>query len=118
MSFITNPALLPKVRSKALMDFANGQPCSLRLPGICCHDPETSVHGHLPGIGKSNRSKVSDIHGAIVCWRCHQVIDTFSHRNFGLTDAMVLDAMLRGHAETQARWIGAGLLVVPGGEII
>ena len=30
----------------------------------------------------------------------------------GLTAAIVLDAMLRGHAETQAHWVQMGLLTV------
>lgn len=115
---IRNPALLPKVRSEKLMKAARGQPCSLRLPGICNHDDSTTVHGHLPGIGKSARSKVSDIHAAHVCFACHAAIDNHAFEKRGLTSAIVLDAMLRGLAETQARWVLDGLLIVPGSEVI
>lgn len=115
---IINPALLPKVRSSLIMASANGQPCSLRLPGICNHNPATTVTAHLPGIGKSMGSKVSDLHTAYACHACHAAIDGFGYERHGLTAAMVLDAMLRGHAETQSRWIGMGLLTVEGMEVI
>jgi len=118
MSAYASPALLPKLRSPALMEAARGMPCSLRLPGICNHNPETSVMCHLPGIGKSMRSKVSDLHTAIGCSACHTAIDTFGWERRGLTAAVVLDAMLRGHAETQARLAALGIITVKGGRIV
>lgn len=115
---IINPALLPKVRSSLIMSAADGQPCSLRLPGICNHNNATTVTAHLPGIGKSVASKVSDLHTAFACGACHDAIDRWTWEKKGLTAAMVLDAMLRGHAETQARLVGMGIIIVPGAEII
>ncbi|MGL6209697.1 MAG: nuclease domain-containing protein [Paracoccaceae bacterium] len=115
---ISNPVLLPKVRSDLLMASAQAQPCCLRLPGICNHDRSTTVMAHLPGIGKSMGSKVSDIHGSFACAACHSAIDNFGWEKRGLTAAIVLDAMLRGHAETQARWVGMGLLAVPGMTVV
>ena len=115
---IINPALLPKVRAPLIMSSADGQPCSLRLPGICNHNNATTVTAHLPGIGKSMGSKVSDLHTAFSCSACHDAIDRFTWEKHGLTAAMVLDAMLRGHAETQARLVAMGIIVVPGAEII
>lgn len=116
--YIHNPHLLPKVRSAALTQSAEGQNCALRLPGICNHNPATTVFAHLPGIGKSMGSKVSDIHGCFACSACHTAIDTHSYERRGLTSAMVLDAMLRGLGETQARWIGAGLLTAKGMKVV
>lgn len=113
-----NPVLLPKVRSDLLMQSARGQACSLRLPGICNHRNETVVLAHLPGIGKSMASKVSDLHTAYACGACHTAIDTFGWERRGLTAAIVLDAMLRGHAETQARMVGMGLILVPGMAVV
>ncbi len=115
---IINPALLSKVRSDRIMDAAMGQPCSLRLPGICNHNPQTTVTAHLPGIGKSMASKVSDLHTAFACSACHDAIDRFGWEKKGLTAAMVLDAMLRGHAETQARLVDMSIIIVPGAEIV
>lgn len=105
--------LLPKVRSSAIMGAAAGLPCSLRLPGICNHNAATSVMAHLPGIGKSHASKVSDLHVAIACAACHDAIDRMTYDRHGLTAAMVLDAMLRGHCETQARLVALGILSTP-----
>jgi hypothetical protein len=109
---ILPPVLLPKVRSERIMSSASGMPCSLRLPGICNHNPATTVTAHLPGIGKSMGSKVSDLHTAFACSACHTAIDTFGWERRGLTAAMVLDAMLRGHAETQARMVHMGVIEI------
>ena len=110
--------LLPKVRSAALMGAAAGMPCSLRLPGICNHNAATTVMCHLPGIGKSVASKVSDLHTAFGCSACHTAIDTFGWERRGLSSAVVLDAMLRGHAETQARLTTLGIITVKGGKLV
>lgn len=112
------PVLLPKVRSAEIMRAANGMPCALRLPGICNHNPQTTVFCHLPGLGKSHASKVSDLHGSFGCSACHDAIDRHTYHLHGLTDAMVLDAMLRGLCETQARMIGLGVIKIKGGKIV
>lgn len=111
-------AFLAKIRSEAITDSAHGMPCSLRLPGICNHRPETCVFCHLPGIGKGIGTKVSDLHGCYGCSACHDAIDRWTWEEKGLTAAIVLDAMLRGLAETQARLVDAGIIVVPGARII
>lgn len=115
---VDSPLLLPKVRSQLIMDAAEGMPCSLRLPGICCHDRSTAVNAHLPGTGKSPRSKVSDLHTSIACVACHDAIDNHTYAKRGLTPAIVLDAMLRGHCETQSRWVALGLITGPDWEIV
>ncbi|MDB6151488.1 MAG: hypothetical protein JWQ44_2936 [Chthoniobacter sp.] len=114
----TSPLLLPKIRSESIMAAAEGMQCALRLPGICNHDSSTTVNAHLPGIGKSSRSKVSDLHSAIACAACHDAIDNHTYQRRGLTPAIVLDAMLRGHCETQARWVAMGLITGPDWEIV
>jgi len=110
--------LLPKVRSAALMASANGQTCTLRLPGICNHNSATVVLCHLPGIGKSARSKVTDLHSAYGCSACHTAIDTHGYEKRGLSAAIVLDAMLRGHCETMAHWVDQGLITGPDWQVV
>jgi hypothetical protein len=110
--------LMPKVRSKALTDSAYGMPCAFRLPGVCNHDRATTVWCHLPGIGKSMRSKVSDLHGAYGCSRCHDVIDGRAGDTHGLTPTILLDAMLRAICETQSRLAAIGIIKVKGGTLI
>lgn len=118
MSAFVSPVLLPKIRSAALMNAAYGMPCSLRLPGICNHNPHTSVMAHLPGIGKGVATKVSDLHTAFACSACHDAIDRFTWEKQGLTASIVLDAMLRGHAETQARLTISGIIKVRGAKFV
>lgn len=112
------PVLLPKLRSEELMQSAHGMPCSLRLPGICNHNRSTTVMAHLVGVGKSMGSKVSDLHTAFACSACHDAIDRFGWERRGLTATIVLDAMLRGHCETQSRLAGLGIITVKGGRLI
>lgn len=59
-----------------LRDFARGQECTIRVPGYCNHDPETTVLCHdrsagVAGVGQ----KPSDLNGAHGCSACHAVVD-------------------------------------------
>ncbi len=101
-----------KVRSKALRHSARGETCTIRLPGVCNHDAETTVLCHLPGHAKGIGTKESDLHAAYACSACHDAID--GRRPHYLGGAIVLDAMLRGLSETHARMIDAGLITVIG----
>lgn len=58
------------------MKLARGQDCTVRIPGICCHNPETVVLAHyrmagLAGVGM----KPSPLVGAWACASCHNEID-------------------------------------------
>lgn len=111
---MTPLSLLPKVRSKAIMASARGQPCSLRLPGYCNHNVLTTVCAHLPGIGKGTGTKVSDLHVAYMCSECHRAMDL----NLVEQDGTFWKWVLRAHCETQARMVEAGIITVPDGETI
>ncbi len=52
---------------------ARGQDCTIRIPNVCNHNPETTVFAHLSGGGMG--AKVKDIHGAYACSSCHDAID-------------------------------------------
>ena len=52
---------------------AKGQSCTIRIPEVCNHDPETTVLAHLNGSGMS--MKQLDIHGAYACSDCHDAVD-------------------------------------------
>lgn len=56
---------------------AKGEDCTIRLPGICNFNPETTVFAHLSGVRfrKGIASKVSDALGAFSCSCCHDAID-------------------------------------------
>jgi hypothetical protein len=110
--------LLPKVRSATLMSAANGAPCSLRLPGVCNHMIATTVWAHLPGIGKGVGTKGSDLHGCFACSACHFCIDGRTWEKRGLSDAYVIEAMLRALAESQARLVAAGIITVKNQKLV
>ena len=52
----------------------------IRLEGICNHNPETTVLGHirLPGVSGMGL-KADDLLGAWACSACHDAIDRRSH---------------------------------------
>lgn len=100
------------VVSPALRKSAEGQGCTLRLPGICNHDCSTVVLCHLPGSHRRDR----DDHAVYGCSACHDYIDgrNRAHEPVPLTNTIILDAMLRALAETHGRMIRAGLIAVKG----
>lgn len=121
---IHNPALLPKVRSPLLMSSINGMPCSLRIAsfvGLPCAHEATVVGCHLPGIGKSMGSKVSDLHVAAGCQTCHDLIDgrdkriEFIRANY---PAALAERLLLALAETQARQVALGNITGPDWRIV
>lgn len=54
-------------------DSARGEPCEIRLPGICNHDPATTVACHANGGGWGMKQLDSEI--AYGCSDCHRVVD-------------------------------------------
>lgn len=77
-----------------LRDAAKGMECQVRIPGICNHNPETTVLAHYRlsgtcGVGM----KPIDLAGAWTCSDCHDAIDGRAKTVFKQTE---LDLM---HAE-------------------
>lgn len=63
-------------RASKIRKFAKGKDCQLRLPGVCNHDPETSIAAHLRIAGTCGTGcKPSDLLTVIGCSACHDVID-------------------------------------------
>ena len=52
---------------------ARMQECQVRIPGVCCFDPETTVFAHINGGGMAD--KHLNIHGAYCCNMCHDQVD-------------------------------------------
>ena len=92
------------------MASAQGESCTIRLPGVCCHNNDTVVFAHLNklrfGSGRGIKSKV----GAYACQSCHSEVDgrttAIKDRNY------VYMAHLEGCIETQIRLINKGLMVI------
>ena len=61
---------------------ARGEECQVRIPGVCNHNPETTVWAHLPdGTGGKMGGKSNDLCGTYACSACHDEIDGRT-RNF------------------------------------
>ncbi len=60
-------------RGQELMREAKGRDCTIRIPGVCSHDPATVVMCHLGGGGMGY--KRHSILAAFGCHRCHDVVD-------------------------------------------
>jgi|GEM_PF-6339850 len=127
MSMITNPMLLPKIRSGALLGAVRDMPCALRIasfiPGGMCAHQSTVVPCHIDmTIGKGMSSKVSDLFVAAGCIHCHDIMDGRDRKGRDYITAnyptAMVERILKGMAETQARWVGMGLLEAKGMEVI
>lgn len=63
------------IRSKVLRDSAQGQQCTLHIPGVCNQNPETTVLCHLDGEEKGRGLKTDDLFAVYGCSACHAAID-------------------------------------------
>lgn len=124
---IINPALLPKIRSRSLLDAVRDMPCTLRIasfiPGGQCAHQSTVVPCHLDGtIGKGMGTKVTDLAVAAGCHACHAIISGVDRKAVDyLTEkypAAVMQRMLSGLIETQARWVAMEMIEVKGAEVV
>lgn len=94
--------------SRYLRDSARGQPCLVRLPGICNHDPATTVLAHLNGGGMG--TKKSDLFASFACSSCHDVVDVRVKSQFSRE---AIELMHRqGVERTQQHWLDVGLVVL------
>lgn len=64
-------------RNRALLDLARGQPCMVRIPGICNGDAETTVAAHSGMLihGAGTGHKAADCFIAFACSACHDAMD-------------------------------------------
>jgi hypothetical protein len=122
---ILNPQLLPKVRSDALMQSAEGQPCSLRIAGfvgMSCSGNATVVGCHLPVVGRGVGTKATDLAVAYGCQTCHDLLDGRNQNARAIImeryPAAFFERLLNALVETQARMVGAGIIEVKGMEIV
>ena len=97
-----------RVISNKLRESARMQDCTLRIPGICNFNPETTVLCHLPCGQKGTGMKSPDQMAVFGCSHCHTFID--SARFSELSAKHILSAL----AETQMYWVQKGLLSIKG----
>lgn len=98
------------IKSKKLRESARGARCTLRIPGVCGGDTETTVLAHPPVANGGMGAKGSDLEGAFACWRCHDVLD--ARVKSSISRQEIFECFIRGSAETRAIWIQTGLVKV------
>lgn len=95
--------------SKKVRESARGRECTVRLPGICNWNPETTVLAHLPCGTRGIGMKGIDTVAVYACSACHDAID-------GRTKGAEIDwkDMPRAIAETHEALIRAGIMTIKG----
>ena len=90
--------------------FAEGKPCTMRLHGVCNHDPATSVWAHIHSVrwGSGRGHKVPDVCGLIACFSCHQVLDRHVKTTYDRDFIML--AAYEGHMESLSLLVKAGIV--------
>ena len=88
-------------RSRALLDLARGQPCLLRVPGVCCGDDSTTVacHSNEGAHGKGKGIKAHDFMSVWGCHACHTWLDQGA-----APQALKLTVFLVAHELQIAAW--------------
>lgn len=102
------------IRSAAVTQSANGQPCTLEIAGHPCAPRETVVLAHIPIPGNHGTAlKPDDLCAAYACATCH---DLFDGRLKGLEHGSAdwLFYALRGMAWTQRLLHDAGIITIKG----
>jgi hypothetical protein len=117
------PHLLPKVRSRGLLDVA-GYPCTLRvssfIPGHSCAHVSTVVACHLNTPAKGVSTKSSDIASAAGCAHCHDLLDGRDARVEWIISqypTAFQNRLVQALIETWTLHIMNGRIVIPDGEI-
>ncbi len=86
-------------RVSKLTALCKGQPCYVRLPGVCNGNPETTVPAHIRLIGISGGGiKAPDIFACPACHACHDAIDRRANMDLDR------DYVRLAHFEGLARW--------------
>ena len=89
---------------------AKGEDCTVRIAGICNHNPETVILAHISGIryGHGTGQKTDDIHGAYCCSSCHDALDGRTKCEYSKDSLKLFH--LEGIIETQIKLINKGLI--------
>lgn len=91
--------------------YARGQNCTVRIPGYCNFNPETTILAHRNGYGVGGKNP--DYQAALCCSSCHDVLDgRWLAPEFDLNELAVMFA--DGVWETQELLRKAGLIKITG----
>ena len=80
---------------------ARGRGCTVRIPGVCNFNSETTVLAHIRVAGVSGIGlKAPDALGAWCCSNCHDEVDGRTHKS-----GMTRDELRLAHYDGMARTI-------------
>lgn len=100
---------------KKIRESARGEPCTVRLVGVCSHDPAKSIWSHarwgaqLGEAGRGMATKALDLCGAIACTDCDAAFDQHRGAPHLTREQIDLDWMM-GHLRSLAVLQRKGLL--------
>jgi hypothetical protein len=105
----------PKIETKAspkIRDSARGEVCTVRIPGVCTNDPETTIWSHARWLaaGKGKSTKAIDVAGCYCCVACDAVYDGQRPPPPGYTREQVDADWCMGHFRSLVRLAEKGLL--------
>lgn len=108
----------PPIRSKTYRDGSRGQPCTLRIVGVCTGGGEDTVFAHIRDSHTGKSVKASDLSGCDACAACHDAFDgrtgsAFQAEEWSSYAAEWCFYALRGLQETMERRLRQGLLSMP-----
>lgn len=103
------------IRSRKVIASAKGALCSVRFPGICNSNPETTVWCHLNGaaFGKGAGVKAHDVLGFAGCSSCHAYYDVGHGTKPLISNDTLLECVLSAVCESYVRLIVSGVVIVP-----
>lgn len=101
------PAKVPVFR-----EASRGAECSLRIPGVCCHDTETTVGAHLrlPFLSGAAQ-KPDDLFIMDACHACHTYQEALGMKQ---VDEIGAREILYALTQTQMRRRASGLIILKG----
>ena len=89
-----------KAISPAMRKAANGEACTMRIPGVCNHNTETTVLAHLRMFGWAGiAQKPPDFLAVFACHSCHDALDGRMGERVSPTDILraLGETMIRQH---------------------
>jgi Protein of unknown function (DUF1364) len=95
-----------------ITESARNEDCTIRLPGVCNHNPETVVwaHSNRSRDGKGMGKKANDENGAYACYNCHMVYDRQHKRPHWLTLEDVEEYFTMAMLESRVKLKDKGLI--------
>lgn len=101
------------IRSRKILNHARGKECQLALPGICGHNPETTVFAHLNSHGKGMGMKTHDFAGVFADYECHRYLDVGHGTHPQMSDLELSQALLKAVIGTWLVLIEDHVIIVP-----